>query len=411
MRSHLSEAHGLEAEAEDAEDAEARARSASFNLAGTEKADPAPVVRVVATPRWAWIAVVVAVISCSSGGVWFALLPPECPRVLRASWRLQFTFALQIPGFVLDWRRANAELRRRWRSSLLSMAFVGAVLAGHFGAWSESLAYTSLSHSLLFVTTTPILLVMYSGLSWMLLGWLRTMGCTTRTLQPPTWLEVTGAFVGLGAAAILASETGTTSSGPLVPPSVQGDALALLGAAFMGVYLTYGFALRQWMPVWLYVAPVTAVAALVSALFSLAVEGATLQGNGLTSVFGDFALDQNVFLLVLGSAVTAGILGHTAANLAMQYVSPLTVSILLLWEPLIGSAMGFLCHVQGPPSLVTYLAGFPLMLSAVLVLVGKRESAAYVHIESWLCCCHLGSRCRCWPGSGFTRLDGDGGGG
>jgi drug/metabolite transporter (DMT)-like permease len=352
-------------------------------------------------PLWAWLALIVAVISCSSGGMWFALMPPSCPPILKASWRLQLTFVLQLPGFIHSWFRASVELKYQWRRSLAKMCFVGMVLAAHFASWSESLAYTSLSNSLLFVTTTPLLLVGFSGamysMRWCAQRW---WGCLVTDPYPPTILEVFGALVGLVAAAMLASDSSNASAN--APPApLLGDMLALLGAAFMGIYLSVGYALRQWMPLWLYVTPVTLVAAITAALASLAIEHSQVQGTQVNSVFGEFG-SPAWFGLAMGAALTAGILGHTAANLAMEHISPLIVSVLLLWEPLIGSVMGYLVGVQAPPDLVVYLAGFPLMLSAVLVVLGKRNTVLHKRFEAWCRPQHQGGGGG--GGKGFSAL-------
>ena len=55
----------------------------------------------------------------------------------------------------------RAKALRSWRMLLGS----GACLAVHFGAWVWGLQHTSLTHSLLFVSATPILLAGWAWLS------------------------------------------------------------------------------------------------------------------------------------------------------------------------------------------------------------------------------------------------------
>jgi len=332
-------------------------------------------------PLWAWIALVVAVVACSSGGIWFALLN-DCPAILRASWRLALTALLQVPGFVRDWRRSPPELLERYKSSTLVLFGAGAALAAHFSAWSISLTLTSLSHSLLFVCTTPILLVTHQAIGWVVLR----KCLRTRFFEfPPTWIEVVGTLIGFGAAALLAEEAArmpTTNQSPFTTslmkdPTLIGDLIATLGAATMGIYLMTGASLRKWLPVWLYVLPVTAISAILAAALSLLVEpGVVTYGFTNKSLLG-FLGDGRRFGLVLGAAITSGILGHTIANLALEHISPLIVSVLLLNEPLIGSLLGYLVGVQAAPSLVTLVAGIPLMLAAGLVSLGGRDSDLY----------------------------------
>jgi len=318
-------------------------------------------------PLWAWGALALAVAACSSGGVWFALMG-DSPGIMRASWRLQFTFLLLLPGFVLDWRESDTVLRARWRGSLGKMAVAGLSLAVHFAAWSLSLNYTSLADSLLFVTTTPILLVAWqTGVFFAV-----RLFCHARTkdFEPPTALEVCGVLVGFGAATMLALGDTAHADSDTVQPSAGGDALALLGAAAIAVYLNIGAALRQFLPVWMYACPVTLFAAVFCGLLSLCVEQTDVTGNGPRSFFGDF--DAYRVGLVVASAATAGILGHTLVNLSIKYISPLIVAIMLLLEPVVGSMFGYFAGVQDAPSAVVYCAGLPLMLSAALVISGAR---------------------------------------
>lgn len=109
-----------------------------------------------------WLALAISVCAMSSGGVWFALLQ-HTPPVTRVCWRLTLTAAMQAPVFMLQLQRADDALRKKWWQALPQMSAVGAVLALHFATWSVSIAMTSLTHSLLFVSTTPLLIVAYAG--------------------------------------------------------------------------------------------------------------------------------------------------------------------------------------------------------------------------------------------------------
>ena len=116
------------------------------------------------TPLWAPAALAVAVLAMSSGGLWFALLL-DTPPVLKACWRLALTAALQAPLLAREAAAMpaaapeTAAFRRRWRAQLPLLGLAGAFLAVHFCAWSWSISHTSLTHSLLLVWTTPLIMV------------------------------------------------------------------------------------------------------------------------------------------------------------------------------------------------------------------------------------------------------------
>lgn len=300
---------------------------------------------------WVWPVLALAVTACSTGGLWFALMP-QVPPVLRAGWRLLLTSVMQLPMFLVDLQQSELEWGEYY-DLLVVMILSGLALGVHFAAWSISLTLTSLSHSLLFVCTTPLLLVGYHAVGYAL--------CVFP--HPPTWVESVGACVGVVAAGVLANEAGSGDHSV----SLEGDCVAVLGAAAMGVYLSLGARVRKRVLLWMYVFPVTLVAGVVCVVGSWALEPDSLEH----SLLG--ADDQRDFYLALGAAFTAGILGHTLANLALGHVSPLIVSVLLLSEPLIGSVLGYCAGVQSAPSLTTVACGVPLMLAAALVTVGARR--------------------------------------
>lgn len=378
----------------------------------------------------AWLALLVAILAMSTGGIWFALLDTT-PAGLRASWRLLVTALFLLPGFVLQWRRADAPLRKRLRGALPLLLATGAALAVHFVAWSWSVAHTSLTHSLLFVSTTPLLLVGWFAIRHALS---MTRACGGgRRLRPgqdaegdavslassspspppspsasptltdrlrrvfdpasspaPTRLEVAGSILGFIGACVLilsAEAEKTSAAGGASPPSssssaatvesavsVEGDLVATVGALAMALYLAVGGSVRKWLPLFLYTFPVTAASAVVSGLISLAFEeGVSFAGLGPASLFG-FLGDGRRLGLVVAAAGCSGILGHTLANFSLQHINPLIVSVAGLWEPLLGSVLGWMAGVQAVPGVATLVAGPVLILGAVATTLGARDS-------------------------------------
>ena len=124
-----------------------------------------------------------------------------------------------------------------------------------------------------------------------------------------------------------------------------------------------------------YAFPVTLTSSIASFLFSLILEGKSLSlvGFGANSPLG-FLGDWGRFQIVFGAAFFSGMLGHTIANLALSHLSPLLVSVSFLWEPLIGSFLGYLVGVQGVPGVATLVAGPLLMIGAFLCTIGGRDS-------------------------------------
>ena len=119
------------------------------------------------TPRWVWGLLAAAVIGVSSAGALFQHVG-AVPPLLRASWRLQLTAIVLLPFFVYQLRTIEPEVERQlytprtWALLLAS----GVALAAHFGAWVASLDQTTLTHSLLFVTAHPLVIVIGMAVSY-----------------------------------------------------------------------------------------------------------------------------------------------------------------------------------------------------------------------------------------------------
>ena len=110
-----------------------------------------------AAPLGAWVLLGVALLAVSSAGAVLQAMD-EIPPVLRASWRMQGTALVLLPGFVYQLRKMDRSTltSRDWQIMLASSVF----LAIHFGSWVWSLDHTSLIHSLLFVSSHPLVLVL-----------------------------------------------------------------------------------------------------------------------------------------------------------------------------------------------------------------------------------------------------------
>ncbi|ETV93632.1 hypothetical protein H310_12413 [Aphanomyces invadans] len=364
---------------------------------------------------WAYAILVVAVVSMSSGGVWFALLP-ETPPLMQACWRLQLTVALQAVGFAHEWRHhptlQDPAFWARFCRNIPLLVTIGLALGVHFGSWGWSVAHTSLLDSLLLVSSTPLLLVVIMAMRWayrwMVGGtpsnvvrvclplseskpavviteahallpadapsdpsWFRTVICPFPAL-PPTPLEVLGAVVGFSGVVLLLATSSQQHNAHQV--TLAGNAAAMLGALAILVYLEGGAGCRKWMPLFAYALPVTAIATVELAVASLVFEPTTsIVGVGSTALWG-FLGDTRRFGLAFGAAAVSGMLGHTCANLAVKYVSPLLISVAVLWEPLLGGFMGYLVGVQGPPDVSAIVAAPLLLGGAFLVTLGARKT-------------------------------------
>ncbi len=170
-----------------------------------------------------------------------------------------------------------------------------------------------------------------------------------------TWL---GIAVAVGGALVV----GLADLGRAGSESVRGDVFALLGAAAASAYLLIGRSLRGRLSLSAYIGVVytTAAAALrVAALVSQTrLAGYPWQG----------------YLWVALLAAGPQLLGHTAYNFALRYVSATFVTVTLLAEPVGATLLAIPLLGQIPP--VVALAGGLLILGGIwLSSRGERAGA------------------------------------
>eukprot|EP01127_Copromyxa_protea_P023954 TRINITY_DN9223_c0_g1_i2.p1 TRINITY_DN9223_c0_g1~~TRINITY_DN9223_c0_g1_i2.p1 ORF type:complete len:272 (+),score=47.76 TRINITY_DN9223_c0_g1_i2:215-1030(+) len=268
---------------------------------------------------------VLSVVAMSTGGTWFSLLR-ENPPVLKACWRLTLTALMQIPGFAWEWyshHKKDPALFKRWCWSIPRLILTGLFLGLHFAFWSWAVDNTSLTHSLLFINSGPIIIVvrctLLYALSLLFYAKQRQKICgepdteiemidvdkktneeTSQesegeaeswkkllTLQhwispesyPPTLLEGVGTLLGFSGAALLVLKSSSEQQMETeIPVSVEGDFAAFLGALMFVLLLDSGSSLRQWMPLFIYTFPVTFVASVFLGVASLVMEGTTFFG-------------------------------------------------------------------------------------------------------------------------------------
>jgi drug/metabolite transporter (DMT)-like permease len=82
----------------------------------------------------------------------------DVPPLTLAAWRLQLTSVLLGIGAVVQWRKVSPELRSHTIHKFRWLAGSGVFLALHFGFWVWGLEHTTLPHSLVYVSFTPVLI-------------------------------------------------------------------------------------------------------------------------------------------------------------------------------------------------------------------------------------------------------------
>lgn len=255
----------------------------------------------------------VGVVAVSWAAIFIRLA--EAPALSIAAYRLSLS-AVPVGAFALARRRA--ELARLRRGEWLLLGGSGAALALHFATWIASLSRTTVASSVALVTTQPVWVALLSAL--VLREPVRLQGVLAILVATAGGITIAGADIALSGEALL------------------GDALALVGAICAAVYFIVGRRIRPALSLASYVGVVYAVAAALLLLAALAM-GAPLGG-----------FSTRTWMMFLLLALVPQLLGHSALNWALRYLSAPFVSVTVLGEPVISTllAIPFLGEWPGP---------------------------------------------------------------
>ena len=302
-------------------------------------------------PFFAWPILLIALFAVSSAGAILQSME-EIPPFLRASWRMQGTSIILFPLFLFQILNSN-----EYKLSLqdVKLIFASSIfLALHFGSWVWSLDNTSLVHSLLFVTSHPIIIVLIMPI----------LGSSV------TKSHIFGAFLGVFGAIIT---FGDIDKGGEV--SFIGDFAAFIGAVTVVGYMFIGRHLRSncKMPVFIYAFPVTLGAGIWLAFSALIFEPISLSDSiPEYKLFG--WIDSAWLLWVVYLSVGPGLAGHTGINTVLKWFPPIVVSVILLFEPVIGGLIGWIFTTELTLGFWTLLGGPIMLIGAIIITIEENRN-------------------------------------
>lgn len=278
-----------------------------------------------------------AIIATSTGSI-FAKAA-AAPALAIAAFRLGLASIILVPWAMVHHREDMARLTRRdWLYTVIS----GGALAVHFASWISSLQYISIASCVVLVNTSPL---------WVALG---APFITGDRIDKKTAVAISLAVIG---AAVIGWGDFSTGS-----DAWKGDALALLGAISLTVYLLLGRKVRAKVSLMPYVAVCYGSAA--AFLWMALVISSTPIAGYSWETWGAF----------WGMALVPQILGHSAYNWALRWVNPAVVAVMLLGEPIGSSIMAWAFFEEIPgPAIV--LGGFFILSGIYMAQRGKASPA------------------------------------
>jgi drug/metabolite transporter (DMT)-like permease len=260
------------------------------------------------------------------------------PASVQGMYRLLFTSILMLP-FARPYSGAVFALRKKDWIMLVSS---GVMLALHFLLWMGSLKYTSVASSTMIMALEPVFI--------MLGAYFLFKEKTALSALLAMSIAIAGVmFIGWGDVGISAD-------------NLKGDLLSVGGTAAVAVHLLIGQKVVVRMPSYLYSLIVFISAALVFAVYNVAM--------GIP-FFAYPPREWGIFLLL---AVVPTVFGHILFNWLLQYVSATTVSMNILGEPVGASILAYL--LLGEQLTGLQWAGSLLVMSGLgaYLYSGRRKS-------------------------------------
>ena len=277
-----------------------------------------------------------------------ALSLEGAPATMVGSWRAQMTSLLLVPFFIYQLvkilKAGTFKSLLLWRNALyFGLASLGGSLWG--GLFFLALNYTSLAHAYLFNNILCIIIV----------------GIKLVKREPCSKLELFGTFLSLlgGVLALIGgADDGVERDFWIV---ILGDAMAV-GGSFGGVLYIYSSKkLRDDVPLFVYMLPISIVSSVMYCVLSILFEGTTPGAGPFDWVQPHYILPT----LYLGLA--SGLFGNVGYIACLKYVPALVVTVVMLLEPVLGAAMGVIFGVTGMVDVWTIVGGCTLVAGTIVV--------------------------------------------
>ena len=260
--------------------------------------------------------------------------------LLIAAWRVTFATLVLTPIVISRYR---AELAQVSRSDLIFVLLSGLLLAVHFASWITSLEYTSVSTSTVLVSTNSLWVALASPF------------LLRERLSRITLIAVVVAVVGV----FWISATGDTGTALHQGQATLGNVLALIGAVAVGGYYMIGRRVRAKVSlipyIWL-----TYGTASIALILVVLLTGQTVVG-----------LSPDAYLWMTLIGLLPQLIGHSAYNYALGYLSAAYVSLTIPVEPIGATILAALLLQE--PLVSQHITGGALILLA-LVLASREES-------------------------------------
>ena len=257
--------------------------------------------------------------------------------MILAFYRVAMASVILLPYVLV---RNREEMKGMTKKDWILAVISGVCLGLHFSLYFESLRYTSIASSVVFVDTE----VFFVALIMLMVF--------KEKIPPLGWAGIMATF--LGSVIIALSDSGSGGG------ALKGDMIALSGAVVVAVYTIIGKVLRQRISTTTYTLLVY-IAASVTVLLLLLVTGVPLTGYQPVDYWA-----------ALGMAVFCTLLGHSVFSWGLKYESAAFISNSKLLEPVFASLIGIVLFREIPRPAV--ILGGLIVIGGVFLYTRVSES-------------------------------------
>lgn len=291
-----------------------------------------------------WLILILGVLAVSTASIFIRLAMGAAGEsglgfsIFLSATRLSFASLVLAP----TWRNiAGLKLQK---SAYFYAIAAGIALALHFSLWISSLSFISVAASTSLVTTNPIWVAL---ISWFWFG---------EKLPRRT---VFGIGFGIIGSVLVAS--GDRSDVVMQGSPLLGALLALAGSWMVSFYFLFG---REAQKRGLMIRHYATIAYTTAACLLLPLP--IFWGIS----YWDYSLE--VYGYILAMTAIAQLFGHTSLNWAIRWLSPVIVTLLILFEPIVASILSFFILGEIPSLLVIY-GGCLIFLGVAIAIFPNRH--------------------------------------
>lgn len=291
-------------------------------------------------------------LASASASLYKALDP--VPGTMKATWRLQLTAFAQMVPYIYDWTSKFQLCYTSCKKYFPCQMLAAILMSGNFICFTVSLEHTSVAHTVLYINTSPVIIVLGSLIH-------------TRKVRIG---DLVGVLIGLLGMILVSRDMESNNS------SFLGDMIALGGAFCMCMYLLLGNYVLQksGVPIWNYIFPISCTASMIAWGYSIVAYDCSMED------YLEWKEDQYLPYVMLG--ILPGFICNSSYVLLVKHLRPVVVTSFMNFSPFISVFIAWFFGFENSPGFYTWLGGVILISGNMIITLGKDDKRALQSSQS-----------------------------